>query len=539
MSQSSFVPSLVWVDGDQTQSSKANIRSHIVREGYRKKKLQRRARLSTVTTQEEVLLPGEGSKASDFNSQVFKPVETYPLPAWVSFKLQDSLSTYQRDLFNCLPLRLDPVGQSELYRQMFNGFTVATKRYNNYRYRFTKKYGCDPWQLTAELAFQEPLAFRVLAAYAIRAAAAIRMGKGRICSADTDELELVTLHADIIGTIVKRLKSPERQPEEILNALLSLIARTATANLPAWKKTYASHFRGFRSLFFLRPNPWQIESRAFELRLIIFETCYSDGCWSFVCPPADFSTRLSEFTKSMESLEIFVVMRSRSDKISGKGDRAPTSSQQYGRINRNSLIFRFLSKDVPMVRVVNGFHDESLAQMSVLLLLAMTLLEYSGDRRRTKAFLTYLESEVRDRGLEYNESQWCLFWVMFLTRDPPIYTYSQERVWKVLRYMNVVKAISVSQRARLKAFLLHAIGAEAENETSGSFEAMSAAANFDIQSLVAELQAGPFACHMCGSSAIFEGAHLHDSVCNDPYCHSCPCPGKRKAAHSNSNQAKL
>lgn len=77
----------------------------------------------------------------------------------------------------------------------------------------------------------------------------------------------------------------------------------------------------------------------------------------------------------------------------------------YKLIEKDTIAFRFPSKEVSMVTKVNGSHDESLAQMSALLSLWATLLEHQGDRHKTKAFLSYVETSVRDRGLEYGESQ--------------------------------------------------------------------------------------------------------------------------------------
>lgn len=529
MARSSFVPTLVWVDGSQTQSSNTKIRSHIVKEGYRRRKLRKMEGFSVLASQKTSGLPGDGLGVQVDSTPILKPVGQHTLPAWVSFKLQDALSTYQRDVFQCLPLRLDSVGQEELYKLTASFYSsywdIARSRYN-----FTWKYGNHPLQLAAELAFQEPLAFRVLIATALQRAESFRADKVPSCDGIVTEKHLIILNADVVGAIVKRLRSPEKKSEELLNALLSLISRTANANLEAWRDTYISHFRGFRSLFFLRPNPWQIQNRSFELRLIVFETCYSDGCWSFVCPPATFFNRLSEFSTALDSLQIFVFTIKKGNISIGDGEPSSIKQLKHGRIDRNSLIFRFLSKDVPMVRVVNGFHDESLAQMSVLLLLSMTLLEYSGDRRKTKTFLSYIESEVRARGLEFDESQWCLFWILFLTRDPPLNIYSQERVWRVLRHMNVVKAISVDQRARLKDFLLYVIADEVDDKTFGSSGGnASAAANFDVQSLVAELQAGPFACDMCGSRATFDMAHRHESVCRSSCSQQCHYQERREA----------
>lgn len=530
MARSSFVPTLVWVDGCQTQSSNTKIRSHIVKEGYRRRKLRKLEGFSVLASQKTSGLPGDGLGVNDGGIPILQPVGQHTLPAWVSFKLQDALSTYQRDVFQCLPLRLDPVGQEELYKLTagyYSSFWDTTRN----RYYFTWKYGSHPLQLAAELAFQEPLAFRALADSALQRAQSFRADTAPLCSAAVTEKYLMTLNADIVGAIAKRLKSPENKPEEILNALLSLISRTANANLKTWRDTYINHFRGFRSLFFLRPKPWQIQNRCFELRLIIFETCYSDGCWSFVCPPATFFNRLSEFSTALNSLQIFVFTINKGNTSIGDGEPSSTKQLKHGRIDRNSLIFRFLSKDVPMVRVVNGFHDESLAQMSVLLLLSMTLLEYSGDRRKTKTFLSYIESEVRARGLEMDESQWCLFWILFLTRDPALNIYSQERVWRVLRHMNVVKAISVDQRARLKDFLLYVIADEVDDKTSWSSGGNAlATANVDVQSLVAELQAGPLACDMCGSRAIFDMAHLHDSVCQNACSKQCYLQERRESS---------
>jgi hypothetical protein len=514
MGRSSFIPTLVWVSNDPDPPSKANIRSHIVKEGYRRKKVRGREGFSILSSQKKSILPEDcvevNRSSPETPATIFKPTERFRVPAWVSFKLQDSLSTHQRDLFDCLPLNLDPIGQWELHRELSLGFTSIKP---TYRYYFTLKYGSDPWQLAAELALQEPLAFRIFADFSIRNAEEIREGRPRYCRLGPErEEQLLALNADILGAIVKRLKSSDSQTEQVLNALMSLISRTANTNLPTWAETLDSHFRGFRSLFLLRQNPWKIHSRTFELRLIIFETCYSDGCWSFVCPPATFFARLSEFSKFIDRLQIFQMQMSKNK--AHNQDVGLTS--QHTLIDKDALTFRFLSKNIPMVRVVNGFHDESLAQLSVLLLLSATFLEYQGDRRKTKAFQTYVESEVQHRGLEYDESQWCLFWIMFLTRDPPTYTYNQERVWAVLRYMNIVKAISLEQRARLRAFLLLVISVETQESSIPDA--------FDIQSLVTELQDGLFACQMCGSRATFEGAHLHSSRCSDPSCRTCDFP---------------
>lgn len=506
MGRSSFTPNLIWVSNDLDQSSKVKIRSHIVKEGYRRKKLRAREGFSVLPSQ-KFILPEDDIKTNTSSTTISKVPEKFPMPASAFFSFQDCLSTFQRDLFDCLPLKLDSVGQWELHREISLAFKMPQK---TNRYYFATKYGSDPGRLTVELALQEPLAFRIYADHPMTAANAIREGRPRTCGKDpVDEGQLLALNADIIGDLVKRLKSPDGHSEQVLNALMSLISRTANANLPTWAETLESHFRGFRALFLLRQNPWRIHNRSFELRLIIFETCYDDGCWSFVCPPATFFARLSEFSKFMDRLHIFQIQMS--TKRAQNQDIGVTS--QHNLIDKHSLTYRFLSKDIPMVRVVNGFNDESLAQMSVLLLLSATFLEYQGDRRKTKAFQTYLESEVRDRRLEYDESQWCLFWIMFLTRDPPTHTYSQERVWAVLRYMNIVKAISLEQRARLRVFLLRVIAVETQEKCVSDA--------FDLQSLVTELQAGLFACHMCGSRATFEGAHLHSSVCRDPHCYTC------------------
>ena len=508
MDQPSFRHTLVWVGTNLESASTSDIRSHAVKEGYRRKKLLGRRRVSCFPSQTKTTLPAEDADPKRSILGRLKPWEKPSIPAWASFQLQDCLSSYQRDYFRCLPINLDPLGEWEFYRHISQG--LGTWR-PTYRYAFTAKYKPDPWALGFELALQEPLAFRIFADFAISNGEDIRAGRPLPCSkARTPESSLVALNADIVGAIIERLNSPDDiQRERLLNALLSLISRTWGANLETWSNTIASHFRGFRSIFLLRKEPWKIDNRNFELRLIIFEACFSDGCWSFVCPPENFFARLSEFSKFMIRLERYHLMLSHQ----GVKSQDISKSPQYTLIGKDTLIFRFLSKEVPMVRIVNGFHDESLAQMSVLLLLASTFVEYQGDRRKLKAFLSYVETSVHDRGLQYDESQWCLFWIMFLTHDPPTYTYNQARIWEVLRYMNVVKAVSIGQRARLRKFLLRVI--------SANTQAVSPVDAFDNSSLVAELRTGSVACSMCGTKATFLGAHHHSSICTDPYCDTC------------------
>ncbi|KAK5050398.1 hypothetical protein LTR84_003679 [Exophiala bonariae] len=493
MPQSTFKPNLVWVDGATTPQSKKQWRSHIVREGYRRKHIRAREGFSVLGSKSNTILQKDGlsEKSPRSNSAIRRDVQV----PWAYFSLCDALSTYRHDYFHSLPMHLDHIEESQVHSYIQLQFKCWPDEF----YYFTRKYGSSPFALAVELGLQDPTAFRILVSRPLERARKIRAGLAN--------------QVDTVRAISDRISSPEtRGSDLLLNAVLSLITRMWTVR--AESATIVAHFQGFRSLFLLRPRPWQISNRIFEKRLITSEICYNDACWSFVCQPSSYAHRVKQFSAFLQAL--------RTLKSDLNVQRMPLLKEQGS--SELLLLHRFLSKPVPMVWSLGHFNDESLAQISVLLLICATLLDNQANRRKQDQFSAHLHSLVTLRGLGYDESQWCLFWILFFGNDSPTEFDSQERVWIVLRLMNVVKTLSIVNRGNVRTFLLSILTRNDATTQEGS--------DIDVGSIETELLGGPVPCLMCGSRTTFAGAHAHSSTCIDPNCwdHSSVHVGLPKSA---------